>query len=217
VRRFIELKLFGAYTAIGQDLPKFNDPALQRYQNVATADDSYRMIIPRVLFSMYTIRSKRGVGHVGKVKPNEMDATLIMSGTKWALAELVRLNSNFSMDETAAAISSIVERQLDLLWKDGGTVRVLDHKMSAPDKVLVHLFDKSPQPRAELQAAIEYKNTSDFGKVLRRLHVTRHIDSGADGICRITTKGTVEAEQIIKTWSERKKNTEPRKKKRRRS
>jgi hypothetical protein len=212
VRRFIDLKLFGQYTAIGTDLPKFNDPALQRYQN-APGDDSYRMILPRVLHSMYTVRNKRGVGHAGLVKPNEMDATLIMSGTKWALAELVRLNSAHTMDETAAAISSIVERQLDLLWKDGGTVRVLDHKMSTPDKVLVHLYDKSPQTRSALQAATEYKNPSDFGKVLKRLHETRYIEVGPDGVCRITTKGVAEAEKIVRAWTQKNKNggSEPQK------
>lgn len=214
-RRFIELKLFGRYTPIGQNLPSFNDPELQRYQNV-TGDESYRVIIPRVLFSVFTIRNKRGVGHVGPVSPNEMDATFALSGTKWTLAELVRLNSNLPISETLELISRIVERRLDLLWKDGDTVRILDHKMPAPDKVLVHLYDKSPQTRAELQAAIEYKNSSDFLKVLKRLHATRHTDLSADGTCKITTKGILAAEEIVRASAAKSTGGEEPKVKRRR-
>src|ERR1041385_8521434 len=76
-RRLIENSLFGNYTPIGQSLPNFNDTVITRYENAA-GDESYRILIPRVLKAIYNIRNKRGVGHVGPVSPNEMDSTLIL-------------------------------------------------------------------------------------------------------------------------------------------
>src|SRR5438046_407108 len=76
VRRFVELKLFGRYPAIGATLSPLNDVALKRYESAA-GDEAYRLHIPRVLFAMYGIRNKRGVGHLSMIKPNRIDASLI--------------------------------------------------------------------------------------------------------------------------------------------
>ena len=38
----------------------------------------------------------------------------------------MRLNSNLKPDETEKLISSVVERKIDLLWKSGDIVRVLN-------------------------------------------------------------------------------------------
>src|SRR5688572_28399603 len=78
IRRFIELRLFGKYTPIGQRLSTFNDAALKAYENAA-GEESYRIHIPRVLYSIYGIRNKRGVGHLGLVSPNHMDASFIVA------------------------------------------------------------------------------------------------------------------------------------------
>lgn len=91
-RRILEHELFGQATPINQQISKFSDQVLVKYEQ-ATGDESYRMLIPRALKSVYNIRNKRGVGHVGPVSPNEMDATYILYSVKWVLAELVRLVS----------------------------------------------------------------------------------------------------------------------------
>ena len=63
-RRLLENVLLGAYTPIGQSLPKFNDGVLAQYEKGA-GHESFRILIPRVLKAIYNIRNKRGVGHVG--------------------------------------------------------------------------------------------------------------------------------------------------------
>lgn len=202
VRRLLELKLFGKYTPINRKLSNFSNSILVAYEN-ATGDESYRILIPRALFSIYSIRNKRGAGHLTGVSPNEMDATFILYSVKWVLAELVRLNSTLSPDETLALISSIVERQLDLIWKHNGVVRILDTNIPKSHQVLVLLFDENTQSEEKLRKAVEYSNPTNFRRVLKRFHKQRLLEyESQQKICTITTKGLCEAEKIIKKYQD---------------
>lgn len=200
VRRFLELKLLGKYTPINKKLSNFSNTVLATYEN-ATGGESYRMLIPRVLYSIYSIRNKRGAGHLTGVSPNEMDATFILYSTKWVLAELVRLNSTLDPDETLVLISSIVERELDLIWKKDGIVRILDTQMLKNQQVLVLLYDENTQTEEKLRKAIEYSNPTDFRKILKKFHKERFLEyDSKQRICTITTKGLCAAEKIIKKY-----------------
>jgi hypothetical protein len=195
-RRLIENELFGTYTAIGKSLPNFNDAELRRYEN-ASGDESFRTLIPRILKSIYNVRNKRGIGHLGLISANEMDSTLILYNTKWVLAEFVRLATGTNPNYTQKMINSIVERRIGVLWKNGGVQRILANKMTAKDQVLVLLFDSSPRNDSELQSIIEYKNSSEFRKILKNLHVLRLIEFTNTNQCLITPKGLPVAEKII--------------------
>ena len=195
-RRLIEQELFGTYTPIGRNLATFSDAELKRYEN-GTGDESLRMLIPRVLKSIFNIRNKRGIGHLGTISANEMDSTLILYSVKWVLAEFVRLATGANPDASQRMIDSIVERRVGVLWKHEGITRVLEHKMSAKDQVLVLLFDCTPLAEAELQRIIEYKSTANFRKILKRLHESRMLDWTIGGQAFITPKGAAAAEAVI--------------------
>jgi hypothetical protein len=197
-RRMLEHKLFGAATPIGTDLPKFNDVQLARYENVTGHDDAFRFLIPRALRSIYGVRNKRGVGHVGTVSPNEMDATLILYSAKWVLAEFTRQASGLSVADAQKAVDSIIERRLSVLWKHKGLTRVVHSGIDAREQVLVLLYDKNEQHEEDLRAAIEYKNKTNFRKILGRLHKKRLIELAVDGICTLTTPGIIEAEDVLR-------------------
>jgi hypothetical protein len=200
-RRVIEKELFGSYTPIGKDLPKFHDGELKRYEQ-GIGDESFRILIPRALKAIYNIRNKRGVGHLGPISPNEMDATYILYTTKWILAELVRLAAGINPSQTQQLIESIVERRLSVLWKHEGITRILETGIKARAQVLVLLFDRSPQSELELQATTEYKNLTNFRKILQRLHQDRLIEYGS-GRAVITSKGIIAAEAVLTQYQTR--------------
>jgi len=195
-RRLLEHELFGSYTPIGKNLPSFNDGELKKYEN-AQGDESLRMLIPRVLKSIFNIRNKRGIGHLGVISANEMDSTLILYNVKWVLAEFVRLATGTNPNETQKMIASIVERRIGLLWKHQGITRILESKISARDQVLILLYDASPLAESDLQTTVEYKNNTNFRKILRRLHSARMIDWTQGGQAFITPKGSEAAEAVI--------------------
>jgi hypothetical protein len=195
-RRLLEHQLFATHTPIGKDLPKFNDAEMRRYEQ-AKGDDSYRILIPRALLAIFAIRNKRGVGHLGALSPNEMDATYIVYSVKWVMAEIVRLSSGLSVEDTQALMDSIIERHLAVLWKHEGVTRILASGLTARDEVLVLLYDTNPQHEEILQAAVEYKHDANFRKILSRLHKDRLIEYGRGKPVMITPKGILAAEEII--------------------
>ena len=142
VRRLLEFELTGSYTPINKKLSNFTDSILKQYEQ-AQGNESYRMLIPRALKSIYNIRNKRGVGHISGVSPNEMDATYILYTVKWILAELVRLNSKLSIPETQLIVDKIVERKIEILWKEGNITRILKTSIKAENQILILLYDQS--------------------------------------------------------------------------
>ncbi len=195
VRRFIELKLFGRYPPIGTALTPLNDVTLKRYEN-ASGEEAFRLHIPRVLFAMYGIRNKRGVGHLSVVKPNRIDASLILHSAKWVLAEIVRISSTSTPVATERLLEDIIERKLEAIWEIDGIPRVLQDGLKLEDKVLVLLLQRSPQHETELQRSTEYQNASRFGAKLQTLHEERFIER-AGGKCSLSPKGSAIAERIL--------------------
>lgn len=195
VRRFIDLRLFGSYAPIGTQLSSFNDGALKRYEN-ARGEESYRIHMPRVLWTMYGIRNKRGVGHLSILKPNEIDASLILHSAKWVLAELIRLNAP-ATTRIEHLLHEIVERRLESIWEINGTKRVLDLDLTAEEKILVLLLQKSPQSEADLRRSIEYKNDSRFKAKVQSLHTNRLIERHSSGNCFLSPTGTAAAEGLL--------------------
>jgi hypothetical protein len=197
VRRIIEEEVLGKHTALGKSLPSFSQAELKKYEN-GSCDESFRILLPRVLYGVYGIRNKRGVGHLGVVSPNEMDATLILYSVKWVLAELVRLASGLSTSETQALVDGLVERKLSVIWKHDGITRILNSSTPARDQVLVLLYDKSPQTEDELRESIKYQNKSKFKTILKGLDSKNFIARTPAGLCIISPKGVIQAESIIK-------------------
>jgi hypothetical protein len=198
-RRAIEFELFGAFTPFSKEIDKFNDQTLKKYENITGKDEAFRIVIPRVLWSIYTIRNKRGVGHASSISPNVMDATFILSSVKWVLAEIIRIKSSFGPTETQTIVEKIVEREIPLIWNNDGLMRILNPNIPAKNQVLIHLYVRDHQNISDIRVAIEYKNATRFeNNIVTPLHKKRLIefDKGS-GTCHISPLGTIEAEQII--------------------
>lgn len=198
-RRFLELKLFGKATPISAQLSKFTEKALADYLN-AKGDEAYRMLIPRTLWSLYALRNKRSVGHLGAVPANEIDATLLLNGAKWVIAEILRLESTLDVNGTRELISDVISRQHAVIWKGEGVTKVLDNKMEAREKALVVLGLIGNMPEHELREIVRYKNPTNFRKILKRLDDANMI-AYSESKCQITPLGTEKAEELASRFA----------------
>lgn len=198
IRRILELELFSTFIPFRQSLNRFNDVELKRYET-GSGHDSFRLLIPRILKSVFNIRNKRGVAHIGDINPNEMDSTYILHSVKWVLAEIVRLKSQLSIQGTQKILNEITEHHIELLWKENGIKRVLDSKIRTKDQILIVLLDSSPQKVTELQKITEYQNNVNFRKViLHKLHKERLIELDNDTQdCFLSPIGKSKAEKLI--------------------
>lgn len=199
IRRVLEKELTGSYTPFNNSLSTFNDRTLTQYEQ-CSGHESYRILIPRILKSIYNIRNKRGVGHITDISPNEMDSTLILYSVKWVLSEIIRLKSNLTILETQKLIDDIVERKIHLIWKGADIKRILKDGISAKDQVLILLYDKSPQSIEELRSIVEYKNQSNFRALIKELHSKRLLELDPSNQCTISPKGLLYAEEKIKKF-----------------
>lgn len=195
-RRIIETEIFGSSKSLSESLGSFNQQVLNRYES-ASGDESFRILMPRVLFSVYCVRNKRGVGHISSISPNKLDATFILNAVKWVLAELVRLSGASNPDEAYEVASFILERDIDLIWDDGESFMILDKKLKADQKVLLSLYKKDRVTLGELQTLVEYKNKTNFRKVCEKLRSEKLIDITSDKICKLSPLGIQSAESII--------------------
>ena len=196
VRRFIEFKLFGKYTPINKNLPSLNEKTMKSYMN-SSGEESYRIHIPRALLTVYGIRNKRGVGHVSNVNPNHLDATLILSSIKWVLAELIRINSSYNLDETAKIVDRVIERSVEGVWEESDVTRILVDGLSIKEQIMFLLYSTKEIFDLKLLEIIEYKNEAYFKRILKKLHSERMIEYKSNGECVISPKGISYAEEII--------------------
>ncbi len=162
-----------SFTPLGTRINNF-DQATREFENKSNFPNSIRFHIPKTLNVLYTIRNKRGVGHVaGDVDSNHMDALFVVSACDWILAELVRIFHNISVSEAQNIIESIIIRKMPLVWEVEGKKRVLQKDMSYKDKVLVLLYSEYPNPLLD-RSLFEWTEHSHFSyfcrDVLKSLH-----------------------------------------------
>lgn len=135
----------GTYTPLGQSLPRFDTRELEKYAQLPSASyhDSIRIHIPRAVFAVYGIRSRRGVGHVGgDVNPNLSDATFVVATCDWIMAEILRLYYTSTLEEAQQLVDTLVTRKVPLVQDFNGFLKVLDPTLSVPKQVLVLLYQR---------------------------------------------------------------------------
>jgi len=143
---------------------------------------SVRIQIPRMVIALYEIRNNRGVGHVGgDVGPNHMDGVVVVNMAKWVFAELIRLFHGVSTEEAAAAVDSIIEREIPLVWDVGDVKRILNPGLSMKDKMLALLYTcVGPVKESDLVRWTEHSNGAVFRRdVLKKAHKAKLIEYDA--------------------------------------
>jgi hypothetical protein len=203
----------GNYTPLGVHIPNIIGK-LRDFEQLpsVSANESYRVHIPRVLISMYNIRNKRGVGHIGgDVNPNCTDSTYLVACADWVMAELFRIHYRCSLEEAQGIVDLIVQRSLTLVHELERIKRVLLPSLSHRDQTLILLASASPKrvPVSDLIAWIEPANKSRYrNSVLRKLHSDRFVELNGSGWCVILPPGLKHVETHYNAWLAKLENKE---------
>jgi hypothetical protein len=172
-------------------------------QAPSTCPRSVRIQIPRMLIALYEVRNNRGVGHVGgDVNPNQMDATCVLQMSKWILSELVRLFHDVGTETASAAIETIVERIVPIVWEVDGKLRVLETSLTMREKTLILLYCHAESVgESDLVEWIEHSNASAYRRdVLRKSHKERLIEyNEATRMVTISPRGIEYVEETLLT------------------
>ena len=179
--RLLQQKVLGSYTAFGTKINNFAVECRNLIAAPATAgNDSERVVLPRALVFLYTMRSKRGIGHVGgDVDADPIDITVMSKVADWIICEFIRIHHGMSLEEAQDIVDAISVRQLPIIWEVSGKKRVLKQGLQARDQALLLLY--SSQESAvlieDLCDWIEYANPPRFkNEVIQKLHKERLLE-----------------------------------------
>ena len=181
--RIIEFKTEGKYNGLEERLPIFNEKRIKDFEQSSICNNiSFKILIPRQLYSMYTIRNKRGMIHINEIDPNYMDATLLINMQKWVLAEFIRNSSQLDYEESLNIIESIIAKEKSLIWIEGDILKILDNSLDLEEKILCILYYENNINEKRLFELSEYSNITRFKKKLQLMHKEQKINYSIDKI-----------------------------------
>lgn len=203
VYRFLELEIYKKYTPFSTHIPNFPNALEKLSQSPKNSGlESLRVIIPRVLLLIYTLRNKRGIGHVGgDIEANQIDVSTIVKNVDWVICELIRIYHNLPISEAQLIIDTLNIKVIPDIWSVNGKRRVLRGNLKFNELVLVILYNEIDNKAnwKDLFDWTEYSNPSMFkAKVLIPLHKLKMIEFNPNsGEVKISPKGIHEAEKIL--------------------
>ncbi len=179
--RFLQHELTGSYTPFGTRLTNFRGECEKLQQLPSSVGvDSIRIIMPRALSFLYTLRNKRGIGHEGgDIDANEIDAVTAVRVADWCLCELIRVFHSISLEEAQAICDVVAKRAQPQIWEVFGRKRVLDTNLGYTDQTLLFLYSDADVavPAEDLVVWTEHSNPSVYRRdVLSRLHKQRYVE-----------------------------------------
>lgn len=179
--RISQHNVTGASTPFGSKISNFADECRKIIMApAASATDSEKSIIPRGLVFLYTMRNKRGIGHIGgDVDANSIDIALMARTADWLICEYIRIYHGLSLEEAQDLVDALAVRNLPDVWEVAGKKRVLRKGLQAKEESLLLLY--SCQDSAvlveDLIDWVEYSNPGVFkSNVLSRLHKDRLVE-----------------------------------------
>jgi hypothetical protein len=203
VLRFLQEQLTGTHIAFNRRIANFTDECRRLEKLPASAGhESLRVIVPRALEFLYTLRNKRGVGHLGgDVDANSIDAATALRVSDWVLSELMRFFHKLSLEEAQNLLDALVIRQVPAVWRVAGRRRILESGLDYRSQVLLLLYQEPEHgvPEEDLFEWVEYSRLDRFReRVLRPLHRSRLIEYDSDTrIAIISPKGVKVVEEEL--------------------
>lgn len=182
VLRLLQQNLTGSFVAFGTHISNFEEECSKLQKLPKTSGpESFRLLIPRALSFLYTLRNKRGIGHVGgDVDANGIDSATGARVADWCVSEIIRVVHTLSLEEAQALLDRIAVRQLPTVWTVAdGKKRVLAHDLDYRAQTLLLLYAESTSTASaqELFLWTEHSHMPSYRRdVLRPLHEFRLIE-----------------------------------------
>lgn len=183
--RLLQHEVTGIYVPFGTKISNFADECRKIMNSTASSvTESLRIVIPRGLVFMYTMRNKRGIGHVGgDIEANQIDSATVVRLADWVICELIRLYHSLPIEEAQDIIDSLADRVLPDVWEVGGKKRVLRKGLTAKQQTLLLLYSSlgSFVLSEDLFDWVEYYSLAHYKRdVLRPLHKERLVEYDSD-------------------------------------
>jgi hypothetical protein len=129
------------YQRTGQEADRINaETEISQLANNSELNESERLLIPRVLRTIYDKRNRRGGAHNNSFNPNAMDAKNVLENARWVLEELIRLHYLSDPVAVQVAIENLLEKDIPLVEEFDGDYLVLHPELSARIQLEILLY-----------------------------------------------------------------------------
>lgn len=157
------------YTPLKDQIQKFPEEVRLLSQTPTVYHESIRLIIPKILQTVYDLRNKRKIGHTGgDVDENFADATLALNCCNWVLAEMIRIFYTGNIQEAQKLVNSLVEIKLPLIQDFDGFLKILEPKLSVANRIIVLLHHRGKEG-ANVQELVDWIGKKHRTNVLTSL------------------------------------------------
>ncbi len=202
--RFIQHELqAGKYTPFSDRIGNLSRELIE-FEKLpkALAHESIRLTIPRAIILIYTLRNKRGIGHVGgDVDANKIDSATIVKTADWIIAEFIRVYHTLSIEEAQAVVDSLNTKSIPLIWEINSKKRILKKGLSYKEQVLLFVYSETDNAVAveDLFEWTEYSSLFMFkSSVLMLLNKEKLIEYDTDlEFVHLSPLGIQEAEKLL--------------------
>ena len=161
-------------------------------------DDGLRICGARLARSMYTLRSKRNIAHIGSIDPNLADLKLLLSGADWLLCELLRQNTPATSADAEHVVASVLTPLSPVLEEIDGHKLVFGD-LNACSEILVILHSVYPAGMTldELSGHANRRAPATIRKESRALWNERSVVGTPKDGYKLSSKGFRLAEKVI--------------------
>lgn len=201
--RLLQSAVLGTHTPFGTKIGNFPDECRNLIASpAAKVPESIRVVIPRALSFLYTMRNKRGIGHAaGDIDANLIDLATMVRLSDWIVCELIRVYHAMPLEDAQELLDSLAARNLPDVWEVAGKKRVLRPGLTAKQKALLLLYSEPKYAVLveDLLSWVEYADLSSLRKdVLKPLHKDRLIEYDKDAqSVHLSPIGVKEVEEVI--------------------
>lgn len=203
ILRLLQLRLTGTYIPFGSKIANFQAECDKLGRLPKTAGvESLRIVIPRALAFLVTIRNKRDIGHAaGDLDANAIDAKASVSLADWCICELLRITYSLSLEDAQVLLDMISQRSIPLVWEVMGKKRILASGLDYKSQVLLLLYGE-PEVGVALEDLFdwtEHSNRTVFkSRIIAALHKKRLVEYDTESnFVIISPAGMREVEQQL--------------------
>lgn len=167
-------------------------------------DEGLRICGARLARSMYSLRSKRNIAHIGSIDPNTADLKLLLSGADWILCELIRQNTRTASADAEHVVASVLT-PLSPVLEDIDGQKVVFGNLNARSEILVLLHSVYPSGMtlSELCKHANRRATHTIRNESRGLWNDRLVVGTPKDGYRLSSQGFRRAEEVIADASQR--------------
>ncbi len=150
---------------------------------------SLRNLLAENLRQAYKLRNSRDGAHLSDFMANRIDSQIGINLAQWCLAELVRIYSKLSMEESSKIIEEILEFPTHNIQKFGNDILVLKD-LSCSEEILTQLLyaEENMMPVQRLREMIKLHTPNNTSTSLRNCEKKRYIHR-SDSNCYLTENG----------------------------